>query len=456
MRKVRIGSGAGYGGDRVEPAVEIMRKGNLDYIIFECLAERTIALAQKEKLKDRNKGYNELLEYRMKKVLPICAEKKVRLITNMGAANPIAAARVIKQLAQELGIKKLKIAAVLGDDVFTNIDKYFDYEIMENGQSLESIKDSVISANSYIGAKGIVEALENNSDIVITGRVADPSLVLAPLIHEFGWKYDDYELLGKGTLAGHLLECAGQVTGGYFADPGYKEVPNLWNLGFPIGEIYENGDIIITKLEDAGGTVTVDTCKEQILYEIQDPKRYYTPDVIADFSKVTVKQIEKNKVLIKNASGLEKTGYLKTSVGYKDWFIGEGEISYGGSGGFERAKLAGEIIERRLKTINLLLEELRIDYIGVNSLYKNGLSGALNIEKSGFNEVRLRIAARTLSKEAAEVIGNEVEALYTNGPAGGGGARKYVREIVSIASILIPESDIDIKVEYVEIEDKKV
>ncbi|MCM8711704.1 DUF1446 domain-containing protein [Clostridium sp. SYSU_GA19001] len=451
MRKLRIGSGAGYGGDRIEPAIEIMKKGNLDYIIFECLAERTIALAQKQKLKERDKGYNELFEYRMKKILPICIEKKVKVVTNMGAANPLAAAKVTKQMAESMGIRKLKIAAVLGDDVFSNIEKYLDLEIMETGEKLETIKHLIISANAYIGTKGIVEALENGADIVITGRVADPSLVLAPLIYEFGWKYDDYKMLGKGTLAGHLLECAGQVTGGYYADPGYKDVPDLWNIGFPIGEIYENGDIIITKLEDAGGIVTVDTCKEQILYEIQDPQRYYTPDVIADFSKVTVEQVENNKVLVKGASGIKKTELLKTSIGYKDCYIGEGEISYGGSGALERAKLAGDIIKKRLEYIELPIEELRIDYIGVNSLYKDKLSNTIKKGRNDFNEVRLRVAARTLNKEHAEIIGNEVEALYTNGPAGGGGARKYVREIVSIASVMIPERDVDIKVVYEEI-----
>lgn len=451
MKTIRIGSGAGYSGDRIEPAIDIMQRGNLDYIIFECLAERTIALAQKQRLIDPSKGYNELLEYRMKAILPICIEKKVKIITNMGAANPLAAVKVTKDLAESLGIKNLKIAAVLGDDVFDNIDKYLEYEIMETGNKLKSIESQIVSANAYIGADGIAEALRNGADIVITGRVADPSLALGPLMYEFGWKKEDYRLLGKGTLAGHLLECASQVMGGYYADPGYKNVPDLWNIGFPIGEINEEGDVIITKLEESGGMVTVDTCKEQILYEIQDPENYYTPNVVADFSKVTVEQIEKDKVLIKSASGKEKTGFFKTSIGYKDCFIGEGEISYGGSGAYERTKLAGDIIKRRLEYLNVPIEELRIDYIGVNSLYKDFLSNTITDGKNDFKEVRLRVAARTLNKEEAEIIGNEVEALYTNGPAGGGGVRKYVSEVVSIASILIPENDTNIKVVYEEI-----
>ena len=451
MKKIRIGAGAGYAGDRIEPAIEIMEKGNLDYIIFECLAERTIAIGQLQKLSNPEKGYNELLEYRMKKVLPVCEEKKVKVITNMGSANPLAAAKVVKRLALEMGIKGLKIAAVIGDDIFNNIENYMQNEILETGKKLETIKSKVISANAYIGAAGIMEALKNKADIIITGRVADPSLTVAPLMFEFGWEKDNFEVLGKGTLAGHLLECAGQVTGGYFADPGYKDVPDLWNLGFPIAEISEDGEIVITKLEEAGGMVTEATCKEQMIYEIHDPSEYYTPDVIADFSGVTIEEIDKNKVFLKGASGKAKTGLFKVSVGYKDCYIGEGEISYGGSGAYERAKLAGEIIEKRLKYINAPVEELRVDLIGVNALYKNSVSNSISENRINFTEVRLRVAGRTLNREDAKIIGNEVEALYTNGPAGGGGVAKNIKEIVSIASIFVPENDINIEVVYEEV-----
>ncbi|SHI28447.1 acyclic terpene utilization AtuA family protein [Clostridium intestinale] len=451
MKKVRVGSGAGYGGDRIEPAVDIMTYGNLDYIIFECLAERTISLAQLEKLKDKNKGYNELLEYRMEKIIPLCVEKKVKVITNMGAANPLAAAEVIKRIAEEKNIKNLKIAAVLGDDVFSEINGYMDYEIIETGEKIESIKDKIISANAYIGVKGIIEALENNADIIITGRVADPALVLAPLIYEFGWKEDEYDKLAKGIVAGHLLECGAQVCGGYYADPGYKDVPDLWNIGFPIADIYEDGEINLSKLEKSGGIISTETCKEQLIYEIHDPENYLTPDVIADFSEISVEDMGKDRVSIKGAKGKKKTGFLKTSVGYKDCYIGEGEISYGGSGAYERAKLAGDVIEKRLEYIKLPIEELRIDFIGVNSLFKDKISDSISNFRSDYTEVRLRVAARTKTKEDAKIIGNEVEALYTNGPAAGGGVRKYVREIISIASILIPEESIKTEVVYREV-----
>lgn len=451
MHKIRIGSGAGYGGDRLEPALELMEKGNLDYIIFECLAERTIAIAQEQKLKNPDKGYNGLLEYRMEKVLSLCVEKKVKVITNMGAANPEAAARTVKKMAEAQGIKGLKIAAVLGDDISSKIDEYTEYNVLELDQSLKHLENKIISANVYLGTEGIMEALKNDADIIITGRVADPALTLAPIMYEFGWSSEDYDLIGKGIMIGHLLECAGQITGGYYADPGYKDVPDVWNIGFPIAEISEDGEVVITKVEGSGGIITTGTCKEQLIYEIHNPSAYVTPDGIADYTNVTMSQIDKNKVLIKGAVGRAKPDTLKVSIGYKDCFIGEGEISYGGSGAYERAKLAGEIVKKRLEYTGVEIEELRIDYIGVNSMYKDHISNHMLGDKSYCKEVRLRVSGRTKERKEAEKIANEVETLYTNGPAGGGGAIKAVKEIVSIASIFIPREDINIQTVYEEV-----
>lgn len=451
LETIRIGSGAGYAGDRIEPALDLIEYGNIDYIVFECLAERTIALAQLQKLKDPSKGYNDLLEYRMEKVLPACIKNKVKIITNMGAANPVAAAKVIKKMAKDMGIKGLKIAAIIGDDILDNIDKYLDYSLLETGEKLSSIYPKIISANAYIGAEGIVKALKNGADIVIGGRIADPSLYLGPIMYEFGWQNDHYDLIGKGILAGHLLECASQVTGGYFADPGYKDIPELWNIGFPIAEISREGEIIVTKLEGSGGMVTAATCKEQILYEIHDPSSYITPDGIADFSNVEVKEIGKDRVLVRGATGRKGNDLYKVNIGYKDCYIGEGEISYGGPGAIERAQLTGEIIKKRLEYLKVPLDELRIDYIGFNSLYQDTMGTRIAHGQNYFPEIRLRVAARTSSRADAEIIGNEVESLYLNGPAGGGGARKYVRDIVSIASIFIQRSDINIDVLYEEV-----
>lgn len=449
MRTIRIGSGAGYGGDRIEPAIDLMERGNLDYIIFECLAERTIALAQMNKMKDPEKGYNDLFEYRMERILPVLAKKKVKVITNMGAANPLSAMKKAVEMAKVLGVSGLKIAAVTGDDVFDKLEQYGDYTVIETGRPLKELEGTKLSANAYIGAAGIVEALKNGADIIITGRVADPALVVGPLVYEFGYSFEDYDMLGKCTIAGHLLECAGQVTGGYFCDPGKKDVPDLWNLGFPIAEFSEDGSLVITKLENTGGVVNEMTCKEQIIYELQDPSKYFTPDCTADFSQVSVHQEGKDRVRISGVTGNKHNGMYKTSIGYKDCYIGEGQISYGGTTALERARLAAAIIKKRLEIAGCEYEELRIDEMGVNSLYHDAVSSHITDARPA--EVRLRVAARTKDRENAEIIGNEVEALYTNGPAGGGGAVKSVREIISIASILIPREDIQIHVDYMEV-----
>lgn len=449
MKKIRIGSGAGYAGDRIEPAIDLIERGNLDYIIFECLAERTISLAQKAKQENPEMGYNELFEYRFDKILDALKKHKVKVITNMGAANPKSAAKKCFDMAIQKGLYDLKIAYVEGDDIGDKLDLYKDYQVIETGKSLASIDGDILSANGYIGIKGIVEALDNHADIIITGRVSDPSLALGPLVYEFEWAMNDYDKLGKGTWIGHLLECAGQVTGGYFADPGYKDVPELWNLGFPIIEVDENGDGIVTKLPQTGGIVTTETVKEQTLYEIQDPKNYYTPDVIADFSHVEIEQIEKDVVRISKATGHAPNGFYKTSVGYHDCYIGEGQISYGGLNALSKAKLAKDILEHRFEMIGLKYEDIRFDYIGVDSLFKDSVSKS--ISQYNPSEVRLRVAARVKDLSQAQLVGNEVEALYTNGPSGGGGAVKSIKDIVSIASILVPVEHFHISVGYLEV-----
>ena len=451
MRKVRIGSGAGYGGDRIEPAIDLIKQGNLDYIIFECLAERTIAQAQLQKLRNPNKGYNEWLEYRMKKILPHCSKNKVKIITNMGAANPLAAVKKIKEIAYELNIPAINIAVVVGDDVYHILDKYGDQSLLETGEKLNKIKPSIVSANAYIGAEGIVKALKNGADIVVTGRAADPALVLGPLIYEFGWDIRDYSLLGKGIMAGHLLECGCQITGGYFADPGYKEVEDIWNLGYPIAEVEENGRLTITKLDNTGGIVSPATVKEQILYEIHDPANYLTPDVIADFSNAKVKELSPNKVEVSDVGGKQSSGMFKTSIGYRDGFITECEISYGGSGAYERAKLAADIIMKRIEMMNIPVEDLRIDYIGYDSLYRESISKKIFGETEYLKEVRLRIASKTLFEEDAEKISQEFDSLMTNGPAGGGGVRINIRQVIAIGSILIPSTDVEIEVFHEEV-----
>ncbi len=448
MKKIRIGSGAGYAGDRLEPSLELIEKGNLDYISYECLAERTIAIGQQAKLKDPTKGYNSLLEHRMEKALPLCWAHKVKLITNMGSANPEAGAAKCVEIARKHGLTGMKIACVTGDDLLPVIDRYMDTEVWETGEPLSKLPGEIVSANAYMGVEGILKALKMGADVVITGRVSDPAIFLAPIIYELGWALDDWDKLGKGTMIGHLLECGGQVTGGYFAEPGKKDVPGVGHLGFPIVEVDEDANFIVTKVPEAGGMVTPDTCAEQICYEIHDPTNYLTPDVVADFQQVKFTQIAKDVVKVEGATGRPKTDTLKCSIGYRDCYIGDGEISYGGPGCLERAKLALDIMKERLELVAPdAFDELKFDLIGCNSLYWNP-DYQYNQEPS---EVRVRVAGRAKTKEVADIVPNEVEALYTNGPAGGCGAVKRTRDIVSVASILVDRNDVKPEVQVFEV-----
>jgi hypothetical protein len=433
-RKIRIGCGAGFSGDRIEPAVELARYGEIDYLVFECLAERTIALAQQAKLADPTNGYDPLLVDRMIAVLPTCQQKGIRIITNMGAANPMAAGKKIQEVAGDLGLTGLKVAVVLGDDVLEVLVKENSF-VEELGCPVSALGKRLLSANAYLGADAIVDALKGGAEVVVTGRVADAALFLAPLIYEFGWAMDDWKLLGKGTVVGHLLECAGQITGGYFADPDLKDVSGLARLGFPIAEVSEDGSAIITKVEGSGGEVTVATCTEQLLYEIHDPTNYLTPDVVADFSSVATREIGNDRVQIEGGSGLPRPDHLKVSIGYLDGYIGEGQISYVGPGAVKRGRLAIEIIKQRLKLIGAEYADLRCELIGVDAIHKSQ-----STEHEEPYEVRVRVAGLAKTMKEAVRIGNEVEALYTNGPAAGGGVTKSSRQVVALASVLLPRA----------------
>jgi Acyclic terpene utilisation family protein AtuA len=446
LRTIRLGAGAGYSGDRIEPAIELARHGRLDYLVFECLAERTIALAQGARMKDPTQGYDRLLEQRMLAVLATAHRSGTRIVTNMGAANPAAAARKVVAVARTLGLSGLKVAAVVGDDVL-EIVRRGDYRFEESGTALSALGDRIVSANAYLGAGPIVAALQAGAHVTITGRAADPALFMAPLIHEFGWTMDDWTHLGRATVVGHLLECAGQITGGYFADPGFKDVPDLARLGFPIGEVSEDGTVVITKVADSGGCVNAATVKEQLLYEIHDPARYIQPDVIADFSRVRVEEIGPDRVRVTGGEGSMPTRSLKVSVGYVDGYIGEGQISYAGPGALGRARQAREIVRERLLLTGVATSELRFDLIGVDSLH----GAALSQRATEPYEVRLRVAGRADSLVEASRIGYEVETLYTNGPAGGGGAAHSAREVLAVQSVLLPRELVVTSFEMMEV-----
>jgi len=428
---MRVGAGAGYAGDRWEPALELIEHGAIDCLVFETLAERTIALGQLERLSDPAKGYNPLLAARMNAVLPAAIAHGVRIVTNMGAANPLAAAEAVCSIARAAGLPRVRVAVVLGDDVTAQV-RTLDASVLETGEPLAGLRESMVSANAYLGADVVARALATGAQVVITGRVADPSLFVGCLLHGLRWSYDDYARLGQATVVGHLLECAGQLTGGYFADPGYKDVPGLGRLGFPFAEVAPDGAAVVGKVAETGGTVTTATCKEQLLYEVHDPASYVTPDCVADFTGVRFAALGPDRVEVRGARARPRTGTYKVSVGYRAGYIGEGHVAYAGPGAAARARLAGGIVRERLALRGLDLDEVRVDLIGLSALHAE----ASKAQEDPY-EVRLRVAARSRDREHAAAVGAEVQTLLTNGPYGGAGDFMQVREVIGVRSILL-------------------
>jgi len=440
MNVVRVGVGAGFSGDRLDAALPLVERGEIGYLVFECLAERTIALAQKDRLRDASRGYHPFLEERLRRVLAACKASGVRIVSNMGAANPIAAGQRAAAVARELGLNGLKIAVVTGDDVL-EIVRSGDYLAAETGQPIAELED-VVSANAYLGIEPIREALEAGADVVLTGRVADPSLILAPVAHEHGWSEHDWQRLGAGTVVGHLLECAAQVTGGYFADPGYKDVPNLADVGYPIAQVDASGEALISKTPQTGGLVSTATCKEQLLYELHDPARYLTPDVTADFTGVRLAQVGQDVVRVTGGSGHARPDTLKVTVGYRAGWIGEAQVSYGGPGAAARARLAGQTVLDRLEYLGLKALETRAEVVGVDSLYPGSAPLAARSSMLGAvaepYEARVRVAARVRTQEEAEMVVHEVDSLGLNGPSGGSIAAQGIREVLGVVSTFVP------------------
>lgn len=438
----RIGAGAGYSGDRIDPAQALAERGRLDALVFECLAERTIALAQLRRRREPGHGYDPLLEARLRAVLPACVRNGVTVITNMGAANPPAAGAAALGVARALGLA-LRVAVVTGDDVLDWV-RANDPPLME-GEGRASGLGELVSANAYLGADALLPALASGANLVITGRVSDPALFLAPLMHRFGWRADDWPRLGQGTLVGHLLECAAQVSGGYIADPGQFDVPDLQDVGFPLAEVDADGRAVITKLAGTGGRVDRLTCTAQLLYEVGDPSRYLQPDVVADFSRVRFTELAANRVQAEGASGSARPDTLKATLGYRDGWIGEGQISYAGPGARARGELALRVLRQRLERLGLAGREQRAELIGVDAMH--GPQRGTDREPY---EVRARLAVRCATQDEAQRVGQEVEAMYLNGPAGGGGVTQSVREVIAAAPVLVPRDAVRTGVQLLE------
>ena len=448
-RTIRIGSGAAWWGDRVEPAALNAEKGNLDYLCFETMAEATVSAAQVRSRRDPGfPGYDTYLDDRMRAVLPHCMRQGTKIISNQGWINPQGAARRIVDLLGEMGIKGVKVAAVTGSMITEHVLELTD-TILENGEPTHTLKSSMISAEAYLGAEPIVQALRNGAQIVITGRVADPSIFMAPMMYEFGWDPLDHMHVGAGNGLGHLLECGAQVTGGYFSDPGFKDVPEPWNFGFPIAEVSEDGSAVITKVSGTGGAVTLQTVKEQMLYEVHDPANYITPDVVVDFTTAKLEQVGPDRVKVTGLSGKPRTPTLKVSIGCTEGFIGEDMFFYAGPGALRRAQLAKRILEERFKIVKLDAEEIRIDFLGMNAIH--GDATPENAPEP--YEIAVRVAARTRSREEAAKVGREVDGMAVSGIAHTGKRvphQERTREIIGVWSSLVPRENVPATLTYFE------
>jgi hypothetical protein len=446
-RTLRIGSGAGWWGDRIDPARLNAQHGRLDFLCFETMAEATVSAAQVRKRRDPSfPGYDTWLDDRFRAVLPHCQRNGTRIVTNQGWIDPEAAARRIAELCAEAGWHDARVAAVTASDLTATIADS-GQPIMESGEPVSKLRGKLITAEPYAGATAIVQALDEGAHIVVTGRVADPSLFLAPMMHYFGWREDDWARLGQGSGIGHLLECGAQVTGGYFSDPGFKDVPQPWNLAFPIAEVEDDGSAVIVKIEGSGGRIDLQTVKEQMFYEVHDPSRYITPDVVVDFTSARLEQLGRDRVRVSGIGGKPRTPTLKVSMGCAEGYIGEDMFFYAGPGCVEKARLAERILHERFRIVGLQAQEVRVDFIGVNAVH-GAASPAPACEP---NEVAVRVAARTATRTEAEKVGREVDGMAVCGLASTGKRVPHqdrVREVIGLWSTLVPRESVHTRIKY--------
>ncbi|MBK0392810.1 acyclic terpene utilization AtuA family protein [Ramlibacter algicola] len=436
---LHIGCGAGFSGDRWDAAVPVVRTlratGGPAVLMFETLAERTLALAQLQRRANPDSGWEPSLDRFVAPVLRDCVEAGIPIVGNFGAANPQGAARHLQQVAQRLGLQPLRIAVIGGDDLLAalpagQLDALLPASL--RGRSL-------VSANAYLGAAEIAQALRAGAQVVVTGRVADPALALGPILAHFDWSLDDWDRLACGTMAGHLLECGAQVTGGYFADPGVKDVPDVANAGFPIVEMHGDGSFVVTKADGTGGCVDRRTVTEQLLYEIHDPAAYLTPDVVADISQAELSEDGPDRIRVTGVRGAPRPPTLKATVCHEGGWLAEGEISYAGPNAAARARLAADIVRERLRAQGHGQLPLRADLIGVTSVFADDAGRWWDSHTApASDDVRLRIAAASDERSIADLVAREVLALYTCGPAGGGGVRTHITPRLSSESCFVP------------------
>jgi hypothetical protein len=440
--KIRIASGQGFWGDLIDAPYHQVTRGDVDYLVMDYLAEVTMSILQKQKNKNPEAGYAKDIPQLMKRILPVCKEKNIKVITNGGGVNPQACAAAIINVAKELGITDLKIGVVTGDNIKDQIDELIQkghhLKNMETGESISEIKDKILSANVYLGAMPIVEALQKGADIVITGRTTDTGLTLAPMIYEFNWDHDNHDLMSAGTVAGHILECGAQASGGNFLGD-WESVENMAEIGFPIAEAYPNGEVIITKHDNCGGMVSFETVAEQLLYEIGDPVSYITPDCVADFTTIKLEDQGKNKVKVYNVKGAPATEFYKVSCSYADGFSAVSTLTYSWPQALTKAKAADKILRKRMDNLGLSFDEVRTEFVGYNATHE---TLAPSLDEDNINEIMLRVAVRSKDFNSVERFGKEIAPLILTGPpsvTGFAGGRPKPSEVVAYWPALIPK-----------------
>jgi len=455
MKKVSIGSGSGFWGDMLEPAIEMAERSDVRYMGFDHLAELTMAILNRMKMKNPESGYIPDIIPWMRQLLPITVPKGIKIITNAGGANPIQAAIETQKIIKEMKLGEMKIGVVFGDDILPYIDeirnqgwKFKNLDTEE--EDIDRIRDRIVAANAYIGADLIIEELKNGANIIITGRVSDNALYVGPLMYEFGWKYSEeyIDQIAAAITVGHIIECSACVTGGM--SNMWRVSKRPWEIGFPIAEVYENGEAVITKTPNSGGIVNQWTVKEHLLYEVIDPSNYVMPDGIADFTSVKLIEEGPNRVRVTNMKGKKRPDTLKVCIGYRDGFIGEGLIFFPWPDALEKARWAEKWVRERIKRLGVNFDELRIDYVGVNMLHGESAP----IDDKDFNEIGLRIAGKTRTWQEAEAIRREVTHLWTMGPIGASfGIPLNVRPVIALWPSLVPREAVKVESNIMEVKE---
>ncbi|CDM65901.1 acyclic terpene utilization AtuA family protein [Pyrinomonas methylaliphatogenes] len=449
--KIRIASGQGFWGDMIDAPVRQVEGGPIDYLMLDYLAEVTMSIMQKQRARDPNAGYARDFVPLMRQILPACVERRIRVVTNAGGVNPHGCAVAVRDVARELGLR-VRIATVTGDDIMDRLDdllaRGIELRNMDTGAPLATVRDRVQSANAYLGAWPLVEALRRGAQVVIAGRATDTGLTLAPMIYEFDWKEDDWDRLAAGTIAGHIIECGAQCSGGN-CQYQWQTIPDLANVGYPIVEAYPDGTFIVTKHEGTGGRVSIQTIKEQLVYEMGDPREYITPDCIADFTTIRLEDAGPDRVRVFGIKGRSCTDQLKVSISYFAGYKAVGTLVYAWPDAYEKAKAADAILRARLERLGLKFDQILTEYVGVNATH-GPLAGE---PPPDIPEVQLRVGVRGQDRAAVERFTKEIAPLILTGPpavTGFAGGRPKVEEVVAYWPSLIPKSEIEPRVELIE------